>query len=191
MKAMRGRALRTAAMLSVALIATALSGCASSPTPPTPAPSPSPTASPLFASEEEALAAATEAYAAYLAAVETVGANGGEGDDLLAEVAGGRLLEEELGSAANYRRERLRSTGTTTFDSVSLQRLGSSGAEPALTVLLCLDVTNSDVLDQEGKSQVVGSRIERFPLQVAFAEFDDSPRVLPVESETWSGDNFC
>ncbi|MCU1570933.1 MAG: hypothetical protein JWR33_1674, partial [Naasia sp.] len=138
MKAMRGRALRTAAMLSVALIATALSGCASSPTPPTPAPSPSPTASPLFASEEEALAAATEAYAAYQAVADEVAEAGGAGADKYEQVATGDALAKGRESAEEYQKAGAYAVGSTVVEFVDMQQAQLQAADSELLFYVCL-----------------------------------------------------
>ena len=76
-----------AAALLVLLLAVLLSGCAST-TEPQPTLTPTATdAAPLFASDEEALAAATEAYAAYQAvSTEIAKLSGEEGQPSASEV---------------------------------------------------------------------------------------------------------
>lgn len=58
-----------------------------------------------------------------------------------------------------------------------------------VTVYVCLDVSDVDVVDGTGKSVVTASRPDRQPLEV---DIDNVEHVLKVSrSEAWSGDNFC
>ena len=68
--------MRIGAHLGVGLLALVLAGCA--PDVPAIQVPPTPTVTPLFASDEEALAAAEEAYAAYLAMSDEITSDGGE-----------------------------------------------------------------------------------------------------------------
>ncbi|MDQ1582169.1 MAG: hypothetical protein QOF36_223, partial [Microbacteriaceae bacterium] len=63
-----------ATLAGAGLIVITLAGCATSASP---MPTPSAVHSPLFASDEEALKAATDAYAAYLAMSDTIAQEGG------------------------------------------------------------------------------------------------------------------
>ena len=72
---MRAAALRPIAVLAAAFVLAALSGCVQTTEKPTPTPTAA--ATPAFASDEEALAAAEKAYAAYLAVLDDVTADGG------------------------------------------------------------------------------------------------------------------
>ncbi|HEX6365881.1 MAG TPA: hypothetical protein VF000_07010, partial [Agromyces sp.] len=69
-----------AGVVAAASVALLLGGCVGVPgaTPtPTAAPSPSPSPEPIFASDEEALAAAVEAYERYLRVSQMIGEEGG------------------------------------------------------------------------------------------------------------------
>ena len=71
-------------VLAMLLAAFMLSGCASTPVP-TPT-SATPTVAPVFATEEEALAAATEAYAAYQELIDRIFSEGGKAPSRIAAV---------------------------------------------------------------------------------------------------------
>ena len=183
---------RLLAGCATALVATfALAGCVSAPTP-TPSTSAA-TDAPVFASDEEALAAATEAYSAYLAAIDTVLAQGGGDTSKLADVASGEALVAETKTAEMYAERGYRSLGSTIFDSLKLQAIDGDGdGRTLVSTYLCSDVSAVDVLDLTGASIVPSDRVDRFPLQITFKNSEvNSTRLLISSSETWTGSNFC
>src|SRR4051812_14875779 len=87
------------AALLIAGLGLALAGCVPS-EPPVTSP-PTSDAQPVFASDEEALAAAEEAYGAYIAMVDEILRNGGDDGDRLAPLVSPELLaQQEEGFAA-------------------------------------------------------------------------------------------
>jgi hypothetical protein len=176
----------TAAAAAV-LALLAFAGCQSAPTP---APTSTESAdAPVFASDEEALAAATEAYAAYQAMSSRVAQEGGASPSRMAEYATGAALEAEISSLASLEGGNLRGMGDLAFDSMTVQ--SSDLVSGKLEAYLCLDVSATDVVDQAGKSTVPTDRPVRLPLEVAFVFSSEKDRLLVEKSESWSGTNFC
>jgi hypothetical protein len=177
----------TAGILACALSAVALSGCA--PTAPSPTPSPTPTA--IFSSEDEALAAATEVYQQYSAALDEVFAAGGEGDELL----GGFVTPEylvELSEDGALERNGWRTTGVTSFDNVSVDEVVDTGETATVTLALCRDVSHVRIVNAEGADVTPESRLERFPVLVTFETQSTGRDTLRIaESDSWQGKNFC
>ncbi|MDJ0323106.1 hypothetical protein QMG61_04930 [Cryobacterium sp. PH31-AA6] len=170
----------------------ALAGCAPQPAPPSPSATTAMDA-PVFASDAEALAAATAAYAAYLQTIDAVLANGGREVSPLSDVAVGDALSAEVGTAQNYAEKEYRSVGSTTFDSVQIQAITDDGSGNVLvSTYLCSDLSNVDVLEKGGTSIVPADRVDRFPLQVVFQNSQvASPGLKISSSVTWTGTNFC
>jgi hypothetical protein len=171
----------------VALVAALLaSGCA--PSDPQPTPGPSPSATPLFESDEEALAAAEEAYAAYLRVSDQILMDGGTGSERLLEVATEEVLANEEEGYEKARAAGLRSTGGSTFNRLRLQKFDSH----QLSVYLCKDVSTVDVVDANGVSVVPEDRPAQYPLSVTFLPpFDGSHSLVVSEVADWDGENFC
>ena len=84
---------------AVALAVLLLSGCV--PQQSTDTPTPEPSSTPVFATEEEALAAATAAYAAYQAGVDLALATYSTSD--ISKVAGGTALKSALESVESFK----------------------------------------------------------------------------------------
>ncbi|MBX3194600.1 MAG: hypothetical protein KF727_05815 [Microbacteriaceae bacterium] len=144
----------------------------------------------MYASDEEALAAAEEAYQRYLDVSNAVGAGGWVDTDGLSEVLRGEALDESLDATADLHDKGYRQIGDSTFDSAVLQQYaaGTPGTV-SITTYLCLDVSAVDVVDSEGQSIVTEGRADRQSLEVGF---DDLDGVLKVNrSEAWSGASFC
>ena len=181
---------RLPAVTLVLVAALAVSGC--TPDRPAPVPSVSQSGTPLFASDEEALAAAEEAYAAYLAVVDGVLANGGADIERLASVAVGDQLVADKKEIEEAARLGLHSTGTTTFDSLTLQRYELHEFHPAVVAYLCQDVTSVDVLDSSGRSVVDSTRSNRIRYEVSFdaSSVDLAPALLVSNQVLW-GDGQC
>ena len=182
-------------MLAVGLTLAA-SGCAATPEPVPPAPAPSPTASavPVFASPEEALAAATEAYAAYEEMATVVFAEGGIEPERMQSVTAGKYEEFLLRDLQDTRSAGLRTVGRTTFDGVRLQRVDEMAADGVGVVVLylCSDVSHVDVLDANNTSQVDANRDPRTALEVGFDWEPGLDGVLTVGSRVgWKGGGIC
>jgi hypothetical protein len=145
---------------------------------------------PVFASEEEALAAAGELYGRYLAISNEIGQGGWKDTSQLRSVARDRALNDDTSTAEGFQANGWTQVGESTFDSLILQQLEDAGAGAVdLVVYLCIDVSKVDVLDSHGQSVITSSRPERQPLEV---EIDDVEGDLKVSrSEVWSGQDFC
>jgi hypothetical protein len=134
-----------------------------------------------FASDEEAVAAATEAYAAYLRLGEKIAREGGVGAERLKTVLVGEFLAGEIDDFREFRLSGLRQIGESTFRDVVLQQLGP-GPEDVITVYLCLDVSGVDIIDAAGASVVTARRPDTSYLEVSFDAGDDGVvRVSSVE----------
>ena len=174
-----------------------LSGCMAAPAPPnTAAPVAEATGTetpPVFASNDDALAAAKAVYTRYLAlsdSVESTRSNSWK--EYLAMTTGvertglveGRKLMEEKGWSF---------TGVAAFDSMTVQSsqaLADSTWE--IRTYLCLDLSASDTVDQAGVSVLESERPVRSPMVVVFITLDtNSQQLLISESPIWSGSNFC
>lgn len=157
-------------------------------------PDPSPTAEPIFASDEEALAAAEEAYAAYLAVSDQILSEGGANPERLREVATESVYQYELTGFENYQSANKHSVGSTLFDTVSLQSVDLSGysVSGAVIIYACEDYSQTDVLDAQGISLVAEERKTRWPVTVAFDLTGSSTSPLIVSLiEDWTGEDFC
>ncbi len=164
----------------------ALSGCGGG----TPLPTlpPTPSSTPVFASEEEALAAAEEAYAAYQAAVDlalmTLNGSG------LDKVATDPALQNALESVANLTASGSRQVGTTTVSSVNptdLSPLFEAGVRGDAQIYACLDLSAVGIQAADGT--VSQSNIASFPMLVTLRLEDEV--LLVAEEEVWGGENFC
>ena len=171
----------SAAALAVALV---LVGCVPTTTPDSPAPRPS--ATPVFATEAEALAAATEAYAAYVRVSDQIFIDGGINADRLKTVATGKQLKINMEGFAQARAKNYRSSGGTTFDRVTLQSFAASQKDTFVQIYLCDDVTLVNVFNSSGESVVSASRPDRVGYQVTFSYSEKSAHFLLLsDKESW------
>ena len=174
-----------------------LSGCMASPAPTdtsVPSAPAEPTgAPPVFASDEEALAAAEAAYAAYLSAGDTAGEIGSESWNNYLALTTGLERDGEIETKKELDENGWRFTGTTSFDSMTVQSFGAlSNATWEIKTYLCLDVSQSQKVDTTGQAVSDPNRPTRWPLVVLFHTSDEmSHQLLISESTVWSGSNFC
>lgn len=138
----------------------------------------------MFASDEEALAAAEAAYAAYLAALDRAFSSHEPGG--LEAVASDNALSEAVESVNSFRDRMLFATGASSADSFSLVQTSSDGY---IEMYACLDVSRTDLLDSSGASVVPPNRPARFPMQVLLNWVGNS--LVVSEAEVWAGENFC
>jgi hypothetical protein len=178
-----------ATALGLTLVAAAaLAAC--SPDDPVDLPDPLPSSTPVFASDEEALAAAEELYGEYLAAENQLGAAGWKDTSLVEPFVRGAALEDEVETAEGLSSKGYSQTGLTSFDSLALQQLHDDGPGALLlTVYLCLDFSIADVVDASGASVVDPARADRLALEIDLDDLDGDLKIS--RSDAWSGESFC
>ncbi len=175
---------RAAAPIAL-LAAMALAGC----TAPEPEPTQTvvPTDEPLFASEEEALAAAEEAYTEYVGAVNQALASGGDELTDLESLASPEVADIQRQGFEEYRSGGLRAVGKITVDSFTLQ---GDWRDERVAFYVCRDVSNVDVLDGSGRSVVSADRLDRGGFEAEIrAKADGSLEIS--RDDPWSGASFC
>ena len=180
---------RSAAVAVVLVAALAATGCAPDPAAPH---TPAPTSTPLFASDEEALAAAEEAYAAYLAVADQILADGGKAPERLLKVATQAVLDSQIEGYATAAKNGWVSKGRTVLDSVSLERYDPHQIKEAISIYGCVDLTAVDVVDATGTSVVSPTRPNRSPFEITLDLVGTPASQLVVSGEKpWTGENFC
>lgn len=187
----RTRPLAGAALAAAGALALLLSGCAGD----APAPSPSPSADaaePIFASDEEALAAAVQAYELYIETVDQLTQDGGEQPERIRDVVDDQYVQELLDSLQRLKESGNHTTGDTKFDQLKLVERTEEGGSAQVTAYVCIDVSGVRVINAAGDDVTPPDRAPRRPLQAIFVSSSDEPsKLLPSGSEKWTGDDFC
>jgi Na+-transporting methylmalonyl-CoA/oxaloacetate decarboxylase gamma subunit len=168
----------------------ALTGCT-----PEPAPRASettaPTDAPVFASDEEALAAATEAYAAYLRTSDEISAAGGVGAERMETLVSTDVLKSELEGFKGFADADARTVGATSFIVHSMKSARYLRPEQtSISLYVCEDVTGLDVIDSMGISLVSASRQPVTPFEVLF-QMDAGLQLILEDRSVWRGESFC
>ena len=154
-------------------------------------PDPLPSSTPIFASDEEALAAAEEAYGAYLAVSDQISMEAGAHSERIAPFVTDAYFDELDAEFTKFTESGVHTDGATTFDGVELQQyVDDTAGSATISVYLCLDVANVRVLDSSGADVTPAVRQSRLALEVRFEASVDKP-VLVDGSEVWSGADFC
>ncbi|MFD3443879.1 hypothetical protein ACFDTO_04685 [Microbacteriaceae bacterium 4G12] len=174
-------------MTVAAALILAVAGC----TPPAPEPTltPSPAPTPVFASDEEALAAAEKAYTVYLAMSDLIAQEGGANPERMQEVATGEALDSAVRDLRELSEGGFRVTGTTTFTFAQPEEIRRS-QPPLVAVYVCDDVSEVDVLNTAGESIVSPDRPAKSPFAVRF-ESGSGEALLVTQREFWEGRDFC
>ncbi len=148
-----------------------------------PAPSPAPTEAAVFASEEEALAAAEEVYGNYLATLDAIFEDGGENPERLLDFASPEVFEQEAAGFERFQSQKLRGLGASTFTA----RLQSYEAIGSVTIYVCEDISNTDVLGHDGASVVAPDRTNQIPYEVTVA----GTPLRVVMRDVWPMGDIC
>jgi hypothetical protein len=181
---------RPAALALTACAALLLSACTT--TTPIVLPEPEPSATPVFATDEEALAAAEAAYGAYLEASDAITAKNGEDPDTITPLVHPDYLEEVLEGLVDLRDNKLHSSGAIHFDSVTLQQYEDDLANPAtISIYACADASDARLLNERDEDVTPIDRANRIPLEIYFETQDRLPKLLIKSSDFWSGADFC
>ncbi|MDR6875629.1 hypothetical protein [Microbacterium barkeri] len=171
---------RPLALVAAIVGAISLAGCV-----PEPAPTPTPTG---FASEEEAFAAAEETYRAYIEATNAVILSDPKTFENVYEWAVEKENAELRELFSQMHADGWTVTGETKYDTFSGVSFSTDGGRTV--AMLCLDVTDVDVVDAEGISLVTEERLDRQPLEVAFEHASTRTGYAIAESDV-AGDYEC
>lgn len=173
----RTRHLRLTAIGIVALAAGSLVACS-------PGPEPTPTPTAAFASEEEAFAAAEEVYRGYTLALNQQ--RSGEADSDPTSYLTGTALEDELQSQRDLEANKISIRGSIEvleFTPIS----AALESVPTVAGTVCLDLSDTTVLDDDQQNITPADRNEIAALDVAFTW--DGSRFLISESSL--SDSAC
>jgi len=183
--------MRIGRLLVMTALVLALVGCV--PTGGHQSASPTPSATPVFASDAEALAAAEKAYAAYERAVD--GALQSRSPDGLELVATNDALRAALSSVDAFLKAGRFQRGSSHISSVSaadLSALTEPGrADAPAQIYGCLDVSDVQVVDSTGANLSSSGRQTIFPTLVSLVWSPGTKRLLVSEESVWDGKNFC
>ncbi len=184
--------MRTVSGAFAALAALLLVLCGCAPSGPRPSSTPGPSPTPIFATEADALAAATDAYAAYQRALDMAFAT--YETHQLRKVASGTALQAATSSVAEYKANGKHQIGNSLIDNISLVNSDPTAILPGgspLQIYACLDVSQTDVRDSTGASIVPTTRPTRYPLLVSFVWRTSAKSLVVMQEEEWTGVNFC
>lgn len=181
----RGR-MRVLLALIVATALLAVTGCV--PDEPMPTLPPTPTAEPVFESEEEALAAAEEAYAAYVDMSNRIAADGGMNPERIAPLVTEERLSDEIEGFAAYQDAGIRLEGQTTLETGELQSYVDNGDELEVVFYACWDASATRVINQEGQDVTPADRQTRVLLEVVMSGSEGTLPLLLESDEAWSSE---
>jgi hypothetical protein len=171
-------------------ILVAISGC--DPAEPRVTPAPTPSVTPVFASDEEALAAAEAAYAAYLAVSDAILADGGKDPERIYSVATESVGDQEQEGFEIFASKGYRSVGATTFDSGQIESVDAFASVDVVRIYICADSSSVDVVDSNGASVISPGRQARVPFSLGFDRSESTASGLILSSkELWQGGGVC
>lgn len=184
------RSASTLAALALALAAAVLlTGCV--PQDPEVAPPPEPTTEPVFASDEEALAAATDAYKAYLAMSDLIAQEGGKEPERIAPFVTEEWLPREMSGFNAISSAGLHQVGGSKFASVTLQRIEDGTDYKGLTVYICHDATGVRMVGESGADATPDALDRPWKTEVTFEVDPDTDRLRLAGNEPWVRNDGC
>jgi hypothetical protein len=181
--------MRSGPLVVAAALLLALVGCVPTGTP---SASPRPTATPVFASDAEALAAAEKAYAAYLKVSDEIANDGGKDPERITAVSTGTLTQDDLAGFESFSTKGWHSVGQSRVQSLTLQSADThvtGAAVDVVAVYLCENVSAVDVVDSTGVSVVSASRPDFQQFEITFDLVKST--LLPSDREPWTGPSIC
>lgn len=151
---------------------------------------PTPTSPPIFASEEEALAAAEDAYAAYGEVSDLIAAEGGSDPERIAPFVTEDQLQNEMDAAAYYGDQQLHAEGRAATTKVELQQVSELNGFVEIAIYVCIDVSSVRILDASGNDVTPVDREPIAALEVVLVG-DASDSLLIASSDVWPDSSFC
>lgn len=148
---------------------------------------------PLFASDEDALAAATKAYAAYLQMSDLIAQEGGVNPERLAPLVTSKWLKDQVAVFGKMEKSGNRQVGSTGFKVDRLQQVSEpSAGEVTVVIYVCADLSATRIFNRSN-TEVTSDGVQRVvPFVETFvASSRDEGSLLVSEDTVWTGKNFC
>jgi hypothetical protein len=156
----------------------------------TTSPAPSESAKPVFASDAEALAAATAIYRKYEAAADAVGHDGGLHPERIRPYISDAGYQFELSDFKELQTQKAHLTGRTTLNNVKLQSHEERDSVAVVTIYLCEDISHVDRVGPDGRSLNSEDRDDYVAYQSVLTGV--SPSTLVIQSiKYWEGGDIC
>lgn len=178
--------MRGGATALIAVLLVALAGCV--PTTPEPTPTSDPTPTGVFASEDEALAAAEEAYAEYLRVSDEIAQDGGADPERIEVAVVANRYEAELQSYRAFQGTGQSQIGATTAAPLEVASVDLDTGE--IVAHTCLDFSGTRFVDSTGLDVTPADRPAVAAVEIKL-ELSDGGRLLVAGSEPWSDLNYC
>ena len=182
-------------LASIALLSAAgliLSGCV--PADPEVTPPAEPSSEAIFASDEEALAAATDAYEAYLKMSDLIAQEGGKNPERIAPLVTEEWLAKEIAGNEELIKSGRRLVGNFAMRSTSLQQTFPDGpASVVVVIYACIDPNGSRLLDSHGTDVTPDFLKSPWANEVTLVSSIGAaaPKLLLSEEEPWSDTASC
>lgn len=167
--------LRTVGGLSAGILALGmLAAC-------TPAPEPEPTPTELFASDEEAFAAAEETYQAYTDALNKVDTSEPSSFEPILDYATDSFRARELENLSTMHAEGFVLVGAAKIQDFDGREVSPDRSE--VTARVCIDVSEVDVTDAEGQSIISPDRPDIQSTVITFVESSGRLKIARAADE--------
>lgn len=176
-------AIPVAALLAGLLL---IAGCTPTPAPTKSSAAPSPSATPLFRTDAEALAAAKDAYQRFIDVSDEISHEGGTNPERLETVAQDPLLSLDLQGFAQMRSDGSHTVGNTRLAGITLQAVNSGSVVHAY---ICIDLSDVGVVDRSGTTSYNNTSTTRQTFVVILSP--KGSNLLPSEREPWGGTEPC
>lgn len=162
-----------------------------------PAPSASPSVSeeagePIFASDEEALAAAVEAYEAYNDTYLEVASDPASDVNVIRSFVSVELAAQSIAEFEGLRENGARIVGEIGLRDAKLLERSENDGLALVSVYVCRDVSAGRLVNSDGVDVTPVDRDDVQPQQASFTSADRGSASLIVEGlQRWQGDDFC
>ena len=157
---------------------------------PTETPRSTPTPSPVFTSDAQALAAATEVYKKYEEVSDEIGRDGGAHPERIKPYVNSGGYEHERQAAEKMRAEGSHGVGATVLNNVVLQSHEERDGVATVTIYTCEDISAVDRVGPDGASLVSPDRGD-YIAYIAVLKTDKSRDLIIQSNKYWSGGGIC
>jgi hypothetical protein len=148
-------------------------------------------ATPMFASDEDAAAAAERDYSHFLEIGDQIARDGGANSERLKTLVSPELLVAEVSALDFYKSGNLHAIGFTRSDSWSLQWAHIGNLETSLEAYVCLRLDGLRIIDSVDSDVTPLSRSPKLPMVVELYKEKEADRFIVLSTNVWTGSNFC